>query len=556
MIEALGAETLGTATDGLLPGPALLAADSASLVDAVLLAEVEASDAPPVAVVAPEPPLGLEPIGVGGGAVVGGTIHLRWSDADWTSQPDDAALPNTHFPGRLGEWSIERTIPLTVGAERRLAVAVAALGLLNADGEGDGYPDTLAVDGYPLRVSLLPSRAARYGEARTLFAGVGASWRTQGQSLRLLARDQGYRLAVPMLGLYGGVGGPEGGADLAGTPIMEIYGTVRTVTPQLVDAARLIYRVHARQADALLAVYDAGAPVTAGVDRAGYGALETTAPAAGFYDYALTPTGSFFRLGSPPSGAVLFDARGDVQGGEFASSLPAIMRRILTRFDAALEVGAWDSALIWAPGAAGVVFAEPLTASEAVSRVAAGGALYWGDDGTGLITIGRLAVPSPAPGLLFDERVILDDVEELDAAPLLWRLRMGFRRNWTALTATDLVAPPTITEARRLELTQPQRVVVASDAPRRGQYLLAEELALDTLYDNEADALALGENLLDLYAPGRRVYRVPVGIGGYAATLGSTVRVDWPRLGLAGGRNVRVLGQVARGTRVDLLVVG
>ncbi|HEV7455907.1 MAG TPA: hypothetical protein VGN96_03960 [Roseococcus sp.] len=556
MRRALGRETLGTMARGALPGPALLAADSATVFDGVLLAEVMASDRVPSVVPSPWPALGKQPLGVKRGRVVGGDIRLRWSDVDWTSQPDDAALPNTHFPGRLGEWSLERAIPLTPGAERRVALSVAALGVMNADGRGDAFADTLAVDGYPVRVSLLPSRAATYGQARTLFDGVGVGWRTQGETLRLLARDAAYRLSVPMLGLYGGVGGPEGTAALAGQPIMEIYGTVRTVTPQLVDPARLIYRIHARQADALLAVYDAGAPVTAGVDRGGYGALEGTAPAAGFYDWALTSTGSFFRLGSAPSGEVLFDARGDVQGGVFASSLPAIMRRILTRFDATISAAAWDSAEVWAPGAAGIVLADLVSVGEAVSRVAAGGALYWGDDGTGVITLGRLAIPSPAPGLLFDVRNITGEVEELDPAPVYWRVRAGWRRNWTTLTATDLVAPPTITEARRLELTQPQRVVAVADAPRRQQYRQAEELILDTLYDDEASAVGLAENLLDLYAPGRRVYRVPTGVGGYGAPLGQTVRLDWPRLGLNGGRNARVLGQVARGSRVDLLVVG
>lgn len=554
-LDAGGVLPGGISTAGAMPGPSLLAAEGGSLIDAVLLAEIQASDRVPSIVPAPWPAGGTEAGGIIPGSVIGSTVQIDVSDFDWTSQPDDTR-PNVHFPGRLGDWSIERGIPLSLTAERRLAVAVAALGIMNADGAGDAYADGLAVDGYPVRVALLPRRSSAYSEAQTLFQGIGRGWRTQGETLRLLARDQGYSLDVLMPGLYGGTGGADGGEDLVGLPIMEIYGIVRTVSPQLVDPARLIYRIHARQADALLAVYDAGAPVTAGTARSDYAALEATAPSAGFYDWTLTASGSFFRLGSSPSGEVFFDARGDAPGGAYTQTLAGMMRRILLRFGANLVPGAFDSAEIWAPAAAGIVFAEPLTVASAVSRIAAGGALYWGDDGAGLVTVGRLAAPTPSPGLLLDERVILGEVEEIEPPQLLWRIRAGYRRNWTALTSTDVVAPPTITEARRQELTQPQRVVSVADASRRAQYLLAEEVTLNTLFDEEAPAQGLAQNMLELYAPGRRVYRVPTGLAGYGAALGQTIRVKWPRLGLAGGRNLRVLGQVARGLRVDLLAVG
>lgn len=549
----IGTLPIGLVEPGALPAVALLAAEQASVTDQVLLVEVEASDRPGTVEPTPWPALGTQPIGVRPGPVISGTIVLRWSDRDWTSRPDDTR-PNLHLPGRVGEWSLERTIPLRPDGERRVAQAVAALGISNADGAGDAYADGLAVDGYPVRVSLLPSRAARYAEARLVFDGVGAGWRTQGETLRLLARDQGYRLEVPLLGLYGGTGGADGTADMAGLPIMEIHGIVRTVTPQLVDPARQIYRFHARAAAELLAVYDAGAPVTLGVARAGYAALDATAPAGGTYDFSLSAEGSFFRLGSNPGGAVFCDARGDATGG-YVAALPAIMRRLLSRAVVPIEASSFASAEAWAPGAAGIVFSAQLSIGAAVTQVAAGAALYWGDDGTGRISVGRLAAPVQA-GLMFDQRTIVGEVEELDPPPTLWRLRMGYRRNWTTLSATDVVPAPTITEARRMDLIQPERVAVVADVPRRAQYLLAEDLAMPTLYDNEADAAGLGANLLSLYAPQRRVYRVPVGTSGYGVTLGQSVRVQWPRLGLAAGRDVRVLGQVARGSRVDLLVVG
>jgi hypothetical protein len=554
-VDALGTVPTGIATAGTPPPSGLLAAESGSVVDAVLLAEIEASDRVTAVVPEPWPATATEPTGIIPGSVIGGTVRIDVSDLDWTSQPDDTR-PNTHFPGRLGEWSIERGIPLGLTSERRLAVAVAALSIMNADGAGDAYGGGLAVDGYPVRVSLLPRRSSAYSEARTLFAGIGRGWRTSGETLRLLARDQGYALDVLMPGLYGGTGGADGGAELVGQPIMEIYGIVRTVTPQLVDPARLIYRIHARRADALLAVYDSGAPVTAGIARAGYADLVANTPSPGFFDWSLSADGSFFRLGSSPSGSVFFDARGDAPGGAYTDTLAGMMRGILQRFGATLATGAFDSAELWAPAAAGIVIQEPITVSEAVSRIAAGGALYWGDDGAGLVTIGRLSPPSPSPGLLLDERVILGDVEEIEPPQLLWRIRAGYRRNWSTLTSTDLVAPPTITDARRQELTQPGRAVTVSAASRRAQYLLAEEATLNTLFDEEAPAQSLAQNMLDLYAPGRRVYRIPTGIAGYGAALGQTIRVVWPRLGLAAGRNLRVLGQVARGTRVDLLAVG
>ncbi len=553
MIGILGASILGgRGSVPALPSFDLIAPNQPSISDAVLLVEARGTDGSLTVTSRPEI-LGASILAASPVTVTGGTVPLDWSDRDWTSLPSDTR-PNIHFAGRAADVTIDRALPLRPDGARRVAVAVGDLGLSNGDGALDATARALAVDGQPVTLSLLRSRAAPYAERRVIFRGIGADWRPEARSLRFRMRDLSYTLDVPMLGTYGGTGGADGNADLKGKPIPEAWGICRGIAPlALGDGGTQIYQLHARQVQGILAVYVRGAPIAAGTQRASYAALASASTAGGTYDWVITATGSYIRLGSNVDGTVTADVQGDASDG-YASTIPAMMRDILTRAGTPYSAAGFANLDAICPGTAGLYLREQVTFAEALTRLAAGGALWWGDDGTGVITGNRVAAPFGNSGLLLDQTVIVADVEPLEPPAIAWRVTAGYRPNWTPLSGADLVS--TLTDARRLELTEARRSVVAVDAARRGRNSQALDIKIETLLDNELEAQGVAQNVLALMRPGLGLFRVPCNAFGLGIPLGAQARLVWPRYGLSAGLDVRVVGQTIRGRRADLLVIG
>jgi hypothetical protein len=435
-----------------------------------------------------------------------------------------------------------------------VAVAIGDIGLSNGDGALDGTARALAVDGQPITLSLLRSRASAYADRRVIFRGIGADWRADARSLRLRARDLTYTLDVPMLGTYGGTGGADGNEDLKGKAIPEAWGLCRNLAPvALGDGGLQIYQLHARQVQAITAVYVRGAPITAGTQRATYAALAGATVAGGTYDWTITPAGSFIRIGSDVDGTVTADVLGDDSAG-YAGTIPAIMRAIITRAGGTFSAAGFANLDVICPGVAGLYLAEQTTFADALTRLAAGGVLWWGDDGTGVITGNRVAAPFGNSGILLDETVIVADVEPLDPPSIAWRVTAGYRPNWTPQSGADLAE--ILTDARRLELTEARRTVAVANAARRSRNAQALDITIETLLDDEAEAAGVAQNVLSLMRPGLGLFRVPCNAYALGLALGSQARLIWPRYGLAGGLDVRVVGQTIRGRRADLLVIG
>jgi hypothetical protein len=233
-----------------------------------------------------------------------------------------------------------------------------------------------------------------------------------------------------------------------------------------------------------------------------------------------------------------------------------MMRRIATRGGAVISAAAFDAMEAQSPGPAGLLVADGGTYADALSALAAGGALWWGDDGTGVIGVSRLALPVPEGAVSLTEEVILDELEPMDPPPVVWRVTVRYRRNWLPLSGTDILPAPTVAEARRLELSEPSRSVVLVEPARRDRNANAVEITVDSLLDAEADALSLATNLMALYSPGRGMWRVPLGAAGHGLALGQNAVVRWPRFGLRDGRAVRVVAQSARGRDCAVTVFG
>lgn len=496
----------------------------------------------------------------------------RLSNSKVSELAGDSALPgwaqpvsqaNIHYQGRIDAPEIERALPLGPNTLNQIAVGIASLTIQNRDGGFDTSPLDMGIDNQPVMVKLLRHRSHDYSQAITLFDGRGANWFSRRDALQITARDSGYELAQPLLTLFGGTGGADGNADNKGKVIPQVYGLCRNIAPVLVDPVKLIYRFHDRLAQAVDAVYVRGADVTFDASYASYATLDAATVAAGKYATALTASGSFIRLGSNPDGTVTADVRGDAANG-YVSDTANVAKQILLRLLASSRLNLTSFTTLAAdyPGVIGIYLTDQNTAEQALNAVLSAAGCFWGDVGDGLMSVGRLSPPDGMGGYEFNQYNSMAEFEPLQLpdsfAPCIYRRTIGYRRNWQPLAGTDIIpVGGTMTETRRKELQEEIRIATITDSTRLSKNPLAQSPdMLGSLFDTEADAQALATAQMSLYAPGRMLARLVVGLDGYALQLNDVIKVTWPRYGLQSGKPFRVVGMAAKGRRVTLTLFG
>lgn len=470
---------------------------------------------------------------------------------------------NVHYEGRCDTPSLDRTLPLTPEAAARSVLAVGDIGMNNTDGYFDSIIKTYAVDGRAFSVKLLENSFNKYSDAIDVVQGVGVDWIVDKDKIRMRTREKSFALDVPLLGLFGGTGSGDGTSANVGVPIPQAYGLCRNIVGELVDPTLLIYRFHDRAAQSVDAVYDRGAPVTAGSGYASYALLAAAATAAGHYDWALTSSGSYYRLGSSPSGTVTADVHGDASGG-YVGTTGAIIELLMLR---GTVIGDIDTTALTAIDAAltgeiGIYFTAQLTISNAIDQVCQGTFTFWGDIGNNLLGAYQFTSPdSVTPVYEINEYAIIGEITPLNLpdtiGPTVWRRSVGYKINWSPQSGTDIVPAPTITDARRKQLQDGYQTVTVADSSRTVKNLMAVDApVLVSLFDASADATTLANSILSLYAPNRRLWSVPVGLIGYRVRLNDVVLLKWPRFDLTNGVNVRVVGISYSGPEVILTVYG
>lgn len=472
-----------------------------------------------------------------------GEVTLRYGDRHWVGEPGDADKPNTYYEGRVTvPLIVERSLPLLPEEDRRVQRQFGAIEIANGDGALDD-PSRYAVDGRDVRVLYGPAMPSAYSDFGVVASVLGTGWETAEGISRLNVRDRGYSLDLPLQSnLYDGTGGAEGGAELAGKPKPLAFGKCLNVSPPLVDATLLTYQLHDGVISAVDAVYDRGAALTFGANRADYATLASTAPSAGHYDTCLSA--GFIRLGSSPAGLITADVRGDATGS-YASTLDTIALRLIkgrAGISAAVVNDAGFTAAAAVGGVMGVYISpnETPTTADVLNRLMGAAAAWWSSTRDGLITAGIVAAPEDQAATFFlDEYRILMIEPEAPPVPR-WRQRVAYQPNWTPQT-TDIASG--VTDARKQFLAGPARIVTWFDSQIRIRHRNALDPApLASLYDSSTDAQALADYLGSLFGPDRGVWRLTLKRYGYTLDLGQIGRVTYPRLGLSGGRNVAIIG--------------
>ena len=494
-------------------------------------------------------------VGEAESSALAGIASFYLSDRGYVSKPSDSPPSTIWLPRVQAPLAIERSLPLTPDAPRRLAVQFGDILLNNADGYFDDLVTRFALDGRRVAVKVgAPSFG--YADFKLLYDGTAQGWwLADDNSARIRLRDAAWSLEIPLQqNLYAGTGGLAGGADLAGKPKPLAYGACGNVTAALVDPSALIYQVHDGAVQAIDAVYERGAAMTPAGDVA-----DITAASVPAGNFKTQLSGGYFRLGSTPQGQITADLRGDAAGGSYVESTGAIaLRVLLTRSGlsaSALDGYLFDALAAQQPAPVDIFVGteERPTVAEFLDRLLRGIGGWWGTGREGRIGCGRLVPATGDPQYAFGPNQILR-LERLDLpetiSPPNWRRRVAWGRNWTVQTS-DIAGG--VTAARRAFLAEAYRVATAADAAVKAKHLLATDPdPVEGLFVNQADAEGEANRLLGIYSPDRQLLRATLKLPAFLVELGAKVKLSWPRYGLANGKLGVAVGQGFNGARNEV----
>lgn len=470
------------------------------------------------------------------------TIYVSTA-AGYATRPTDA-LPSQPFRGVLQSFSFERSIMAEDFG--RFTTGSGTLVISNADGEYDYLPQSYAIDGRPITLKI-GRRDGSYDDAVLLARLTASGWNIDTDKITIDVVDFSYKLEVPMQpNVYGGSGGADGTADLAGKRKPLAFGNALNVSAVPLVPSLLIHQVHDGAMLAIDAVYDRGAALTPGADVANYAALVAASVSPGSYATCLAL--GLFKLGSTPNGTVTADVRGDVADGYIVRTADivrwALRHRTVLSDPDDLFVESFQRVNDTQPSPIAYFIGpdDSLTVAAFVQNVM-GGIGGWGGhrlDGTFEVRI--FQAPTGSPMDSFDKGDMLGDLkrEPLPAAyrPPRWRWRVPYARCWTV--QTDLAGG--VSAARKAFVAEPSRLAEASSATIQFDHPFAQDRdPVEAYFSNQADAQAEAARSIALFKTTRAVYRSILPRRALQRDMGDVIQQTYDRFDLTQGRLMTVV---------------
>ncbi len=312
----------------------------------------------------------------------------------------------------------------------------------------------------------------------------------------------------------------RGLAYTANMPLPLCFGECINIAPVQVSKALQKYQVHDGPIEAILNVYDNGAPVTFTAD------LEA----------------GTFVLANAEYGRITADVRGAKVGGVWLNTVPEIVRHIVaTRSGCGAEdIDEVSFAALDAPEKVGLYVAGDRNLQDVVDDLTASVGAWYGFDRDGRLRLGRLNHPaddagSPVLSLLPDD-LIDDGVRVLRRELPLAAVKIGYAKNWSVQGENELAGLVRMDPARVARLRLEYLVALARDEARKEKHPLAETPELRGTLLLEADAAQEeAARRLALHDRVRTIYSVETHVSGVTANLGSRVRVESRRFGVFEG---------------------
>lgn len=419
------------------------------------------------------------------------------STSGYVSAHDDATTANRAYPDWLiGVPEIRDELP--DGLFGRSNVGWSETVISNPSGVRDAWLDE-AWDGRAVRL-LVGASHWTLAEFLPVFVGVTTGLQADGDgNLRLQLRDPREAL-----------NGPAQEALLTSGPSVNdprpiTMGQVFNIEPPVIDTALHRYETHDTSVISIDDVRVGGLTVS-----------HTGAPVNGTFD-----------LGVSPAGRVT----ADVTASPSTASL--MLQEIATRAGfTAFDAAALTAFAAAAPQALGLYVGERRNAIDVLDDIASSVGAWWGINALGELTAAVADIGTPVLTLSADD-LAFDGVELTEVVLPVWRVRIGYRRNWSVQSDGLFAA---VAETDRQRFGREYDVAEASDGTIRTLHPRASDPDVaETLLVGGGDAQTEAARRLALFGVQRRFYRAVCTRRAWQLRAGQTVRVEYPRFGLDAG---------------------
>lgn len=503
---------------------------------------------------------------------------LVYADHGWPSEPGDTPASTT-IESRLQPFRLNSEI----GTNDRgfwLGASPTEFGqvtLDNADGALDSLLESSFSDGRTVRLKVAPVTIDAYGRRRPpalsqfgrLVEAVAEQWISDGGTPVLRLRGPLSKLDRPIQGTrYGGSGGADGTAEMAGLTKPYAVGYCLNIPVQPVDPVGQIFQLTAGPAHSIVEVRDGGFPLGAEQEVDSYLALVDAEPSPGFYAYWLE--GCFIKAGSPP----VYRLTADIEAGDGSEStsffddgstwddgsgfgslvvsqyvetaagiIARIIRERASQSAAAIETTSFErldrdvsGRVGWFQPAGGEA-----TVLQAVDEIAASAGAWLADDSFGRFQVGRLGpVPTTA-----QRRLTANHITRLLRVDLPYRVppsqvQVNYARNWTVQRQDELAADAS-SEAKQSAVVEYRQASIGN-VQVQAAFPSARPLLVNSLFADREDALALAQHLVGTYSLRRKLITIETSLLGANIRRGQSLHVTYPAAGFRNGGFCTVIG--------------
>jgi len=485
------------------------------------------------------------------------SIHF-YAATNWFISRSTDVPANTEFVGALdAALRFDRSIEGGQNGYSGFSDNVSELTLINADGIYDSFAGALSVNGQPIKVSigqtddsgLVVAPYAMFAQVATF---VGERYRVSRQALTIEMRDNSLPVVTETTqnNVYGGSGELDGPDALAGKRKPFLDGVVFNVTPTLVIPGELLYQLNDGALTSIDSVKDGGAALTLFQDYANVAALRAAGAALsiprGFYGTSISD--GYFLLGGAPAKQITADATGTHL--KTADIITAILATVAG--GPSLDTASFTRVNSIQPATVGYFLDSNATetCAETLTKLMTGIGGWWGIMPVGTLIIDVFTVPSSTQVLAFyntqgGDMLDIDRTalpQSVDPPP--HRRRVIYQRNYTVMT--DIVGSvietyPALADALR----GPYQLATTSDA--RSNAVLAKYPSapdpdpIESYFANQGDAQTEANRIFDLYSQGFSAFRFTLKNQVFVHQIGQVVNVTDSRLGLSGGKYLRLV---------------
>lgn len=490
------------------------------------------------------------------------TSTLRFSDTGFVSD-DGTPYP----PFVASAFSINRGLTLTADALGG-ALSAGSISLNNVGGPLNELLQNNINDHLPVRVSAgqkqwCPVRQIwtdpKAATLTPVFAGLGKGWQPDRTTVAIDLLDATYWLTTAMpVQIYRGTGKLDGDNNVVGRAMPRVRGSVRNITPTLIDSVNYVYQVSDGPAQ-ISALYEGG---HTGIAFDSFVTdIYATPPAPGSYTVQTGTNGTWLRLGTKPVYSITADVLGQFPTGASPVNVLDILRQFLLEdllLPAAYIDPAWGPTSMLAPWPGGWFWdgSSNITGKQAATDLLSGLGITLTPTRGG--TLLPMLLLSPDKGAEVAAELTPDVItaiaaDSLDSSldPPTWRWRIGFQHNFTVQAAGASLSPQ-ITPVQQSFVAVADRAAVWYSADIKAHWRMPNDPdVISTALARQDDAALIAKRHGALWGTRRKLWAVSLPQSyGYLFELGDFVglQADAPGLqqrvvGVVVGEQIRATDQ-------------